>query len=176
MKCDEMEILISAYVDGETDDEETRRVEYHLGECSHCQTVLVEFRDMQVLSHDMPKLEAPKGFRQRVTQCIDDEPKRIFVWKLPRLAYVLSCVLCVLMIGMGVWYVRGPALETPVEVAEADIQFYAEDVLFGDSFFQETNMFSESEEKSTEDMLEAFFGSTDTSLGVSGKSSSRNIG
>ncbi|PIE33750.1 hypothetical protein CSA56_10520 [candidate division KSB3 bacterium] len=79
-----MEILISAYLDGETIDEETHTLEQHLRECSHCQSILAEFKDTQELYHNMAELEVPRGFRQRVTQHIDHAPQRTFRWRLPQ--------------------------------------------------------------------------------------------
>ena len=171
MKCDEMEILISAYVDGETSDDETRSVGQHLDICPHCQAVLAEFRDVQVLCGEMSRVDAPKGFRQRVTQRIDNKPKQGFIQGFPTIVYALSLTLCVLVIGgVSMWYSRGgPSPETTVEVVDVDIHIYAEDVLFGESPFQETDLFSASEGKSTEDMLEVLFGDSDTSWFTPGK-------
>ena len=61
-KCDEVQELISAYVDGESSDPETSVLFFHLGECPHCREFLKSVLQLQSVlrENELPvKIEAP---------------------------------------------------------------------------------------------------------------------
>ena len=170
MKCDEIEILISAYVDEEVTEEERQVVEEHIRVCEDCQTILTNFIELHTLSQELELKQAPQGFRQRVSQRIDTKPNFVFPWRLPRLVYVLSLSLLILLSTVGLILQHTLWQKTTMdqnwkEQAALGVEVYAEDILFGQSTFDETDIFSEEEVSVAEEILDTIdFIETDTSF------------
>jgi len=162
MKCDEIEILISAYIDGEVTEEEKRIVEEHLCDCGACRKTLDEFSGLHTLSQELEVQEAPPGFRQRVTQRISEKPWIAFWWRrLPRLAYASFALLLVFSAAIITLHVYQTWNQ-----ASPDIDVYAEDILFNQLVAGEDSLFSgEYEVSVAEEILGTIdFSETDTSF------------
>lgn len=169
MKCEEIEILLSVYIDGEVTDREKRTIEEHIGDCKTCRMTLADFSELHSLYKELEHVEAPKGFRQRVTQRIEATPKPRFgfSWKLPRLVYSFSFALIIVLCGAVILLhtLQQPPDRAGEELATAEINVYAEDVLFGQIFDQEIDIFSVGEVHVAEEILETIdFDEADTSL------------
>lgn len=169
MKCEEIEILLSAYIDEEVTDREKRTVEGHIRDCKACRMALADFSGLHSLYKELEPVEAPKGFRQRVTQRIEATPipRFGFSWKLPRLVYSFSFALVIVLCGAVILLqtLQQPPDQSGEELAAAEINVYAEDVLFGQTFDQDIDIFSVGELHIAEEILETIdFDEADTSL------------
>jgi predicted anti-sigma-YlaC factor YlaD len=168
MKCEELEILISAYIDGELGDDERGLVEEHLVSCRDCGELLADFNQLHALYGELEELQAPKGFRERVTQRIETSSRSWFglLLKRPALSYALSFVLLLMLVG-GVWFWQmreHAAQQTGETLLAGDVDVFAEDILFGDGTFDEIDTFSTEDDAVADDILnELFLGVTDTS-------------
>ena len=60
-----MQILLSAYVDGEVTPSEVVRVEEHLAGCEECVSELESLRATSNLLRSLPDLEVPRSFTLR---------------------------------------------------------------------------------------------------------------
>jgi hypothetical protein len=163
MKCDAMEILLSAYIDGEVTTQERLIVEEHVTVCPSCRTIMASFAHVHKLYQEMEIKEAPPGFRQRVVQRIEAKPRFAFSWRLPRLAYVFSFSLLVLLsVAMIALHVRK---ERQPQQASLNIDVYAEDILFDQATLSVDEIFSVRETSTAEEILDTIqFVETDTSL------------
>lgn len=148
MTCEDMELLISVYLDGEATDEERQLVEQHLAGCRSCQATCSDFSDLHRMLGEIVLQEAAPGFRQRVTQRIDSAPRFRFArfqLRVPRVVYAL-CVSLLLVLGGTVFslYVRDdhPILFQNEPQAAVEIEVYAEDFLFGERAFEDMDVFS----------------------------------
>ena len=146
MKCDDIEILISAYIDGEATEEEIRFVEEHLQGCESCRATLSDFTGLHTLSRELEEVTAPPGFRQRVTERLDAKPRFAFSWRASKLVYALSFSLLVLLSGAVI--LLHTMWQTPeqvgIEQAALDVDVYAEDILFGQSTVSDSEIYSSS--------------------------------
>lgn len=164
MTCQKIEILISAYIDGEITGEEKHLVDIHLQHCVACRTLMIEFSRLHLLYQEMEEREAPRDFRQRVTQRLEARTWKLFPWRIPRLVYALSFLFLVVAGGLGVrsWLTSsGPSLD--------DVEVYAEDILFGNTFSSSTDLFSLNDGGIAEEILSTIdfsepSSSNDTSL------------
>lgn len=172
MKCAEMEILVSSYIDGEVTREEKQAVEDHLKICDVCRTTLIEFSRLHTLSQELERKEAPPGFRQRVTQRLETKPRFATVWfprRRPRLVYALSFAL-LLLLGGGLFALRHAQVPMPpsTEQAAPDVDVYAEDILFDQTGYSADEIFSEDEIGAAEEILDTIdFTDTETSTETS---------
>lgn len=163
MTCNEIEILLSAYVDGELTEEEKQTVEEHLNACEVCKTTVTEFSCLHTLYQEMEIQKAPPGFRQRVTQRIETTPRLGLMWRLgrlPRLVYGLSFLLLALFSGAIImFYVMD------INHPDQGIDVYAEDILFDQTGFSVNEIFSMGEVSVAEEILETIdFSEPNTSL------------
>ena len=65
-ECKLVQPLISAYFDGETNDNETRQVRQHLVTCSECQSDLEAYRRIRRQFNRMSHPSAPPELRRAV--------------------------------------------------------------------------------------------------------------
>jgi predicted anti-sigma-YlaC factor YlaD len=151
MKCQEIEILLSAYIDGEVTEEEKHLVEAHLNECDACQTTMTEFSRLHTFYSELEKQEAPAGFRQRVTQRLEAQPRMLLPWRWPRVVYAVSCALFVLVSGVFIGsYILFPPDNLDVTY---EVEVYAEDILFGQTASSLDDLFSVEETNIAEEIL-----------------------
>lgn len=132
MTCQEIELLLSVYIDDELTVEEQTQVEDHLSACAACRALVAEFADMRHQLMALDRYDAPPDFRQRVTQRLDAKPRHwLLRWpgRFPRLAPALS-MLTLLCVGALFLLFQAPSPQDEQHAAEINI--YAEDVLFGD--------------------------------------------
>ncbi len=127
-----MEILLSAYIDNEATTQERDTVERHLQECAACQTTLTSFSRIHAAYGQVEVKHAPRNFRQRVTQRLDEQSRWTLFRRMPRLVY--ACSVALLLIFGGSMATLSPSWFQPVPdsdtVAQA-VDIYAEDILFG---------------------------------------------
>ena len=76
MDCHEVSELLSAYIDGELDPVESRKITSHLNVCVHCRQELSELQQTIQFLHELPDLTPPTDFCLRVMNKIKAEPKK----------------------------------------------------------------------------------------------------
>ncbi len=151
MKCEELAMLLSAYVDGEVSNEERQTVVHHLQMCELCRTTVVEFSRLHRLYQEMEIQEAPPGFRQRVTQRLESMPRVVFTWRIPRLVYAIS--LAGLLLFGGIMIVGHFTRQPFHQDLEPVVDVYAEDILFDQAVFSIDELFSVGEMSIAEEIL-----------------------
>ena len=155
-------MLVSAYIDDEVTEQERDTVERHLQDCVACQATVTSFSRIHTLYRTLEVKNAPRGFRQRVTQRLDEQPSWVLPWRMPRLVYACSFVVLVLFAGVMAtlspsWFHATSDSDT---LAQA-VDIYAEDILFGgttlaldDIFVIEDSEFTE-DSSASEDFLDS---------------------
>jgi len=118
MSCSRMETKILAYVDGRLKDSERLEVEKHLAVCSACKLRATEFRAVNSLLDELPKIEPSEAFDLRVHALVAAEPVRQSWWSWlvlsPRAAFAAAMLLLA-----TVWVSTRPAPGVPI--AEQDL-------------------------------------------------------
>ena len=153
MKCEEIEVLLSAYVDREVTDKEKILVESHLKVCEACRSTLSEFTGVHTLYQDMAVKEPLPGFHQRVTQRLEKKPRLGFSgpsWSVPKLAYVLPFALAMLVVGII-------SLRVTEQPALIVVDVYAEDFLFDQAGSAVEEIFSMEEATIADEIMDMFF-------------------
>lgn len=144
LKCREIEVLLSAYIDGEVTEQEKLTVEEHLNVCPVCQAMVAEFSQLHRLYQDMEVREAPADFRQQLTERIESRRRFAFPQVLPRFVYVFSCALLVTIGGIVAALYLTDVLPFRNTAEEFDV--YAEDILFGQTVSLTDDIFSSGDE------------------------------
>jgi hypothetical protein len=74
MTCEQIEVWISAYQDGELDPGRRRRVEEHLATCCPCRELVAEWTALErSLRAEMTRFDAPETLHERVMRQIPEE-------------------------------------------------------------------------------------------------------
>jgi hypothetical protein len=76
MACDKIKILLSAYLDGELNPSETKKVEQHLKECKACQLDLEKLKSYLQISKEVPSLRAPVEIGEAIWESVKNEEDR----------------------------------------------------------------------------------------------------
>jgi len=66
MNCEQVEELLSAYLDNQLATEERREVAIHLQQCSACSSILAEFRRNDALLRHLPRVSPEPELRERI--------------------------------------------------------------------------------------------------------------
>ena len=153
MKCEEIEILLSAHIDQEVTEQERQLVENHLKVCEVCKRTVSGFFKVHKLYQDMPVIEPLSGFRQRVTQRLEKEPRPPLLeglWRWKPLACVISFALLVLVGGTFLLQV---AERSDLQVVDV----YAEDILFGQAGSTVDDIFSLERTSVADELVDIFY-------------------
>jgi hypothetical protein len=78
MNCQEIELQLSGYLEKSLDSIRMKSIETHLSTCPFCRAELHTLSDCIRIVADLPKVEPPSGFSQRIMACareIDLEPR-----------------------------------------------------------------------------------------------------
>lgn len=95
MKCDEIEVLLSGYLDGELTQQQSQRVELHLADCEQCRKVLEELQEARRAAASLVVPEPAEGeWKQMETTILERQTRRLgwlilLVWAVVTLAYAL---------------------------------------------------------------------------------------
>ena len=89
MKCDEFDLKLSAYHDGELDRDPREEVFLHLQNCESCQKRLEEFKRVDSFMKRMPNIEASESFSLQIISRISKEERSQSV-RAPFLKFVFS--------------------------------------------------------------------------------------
>ncbi len=116
MDCDEAQILIHGYMDGELDAVTNRSVEEHLDGCAGCAADIADFQEMRSgLRRDSLYHRAPAVLESRVRSSVRQaqrfEPRvATFNWRAFAYAAAL-CIVAILSIRGGTHFRRGPTAD-----------------------------------------------------------------
>jgi anti-sigma factor RsiW len=94
---EQVEALLSAYLDDELTQAEAQRVELHLEECGECRAALREMRRIQQLTAAIEFRQPPEGALEAIEQRLSVRGPRWGGWAL-------------IIIGLVAWVVYGLAL------------------------------------------------------------------
>ncbi len=72
--CKQIEKLLSAYADGELNEQQKALVAQHVAHCPHCAALLDEYLALNAAIADCA-VQAPEGFTERVMQAVEREQK-----------------------------------------------------------------------------------------------------
>jgi hypothetical protein len=76
-KCDEIQIELGAYLDGEVSSQQRATLESHIRDCAACQTVLADLESVRGALSDLPKLKAPQSLAASIRKHLNDAPPAI---------------------------------------------------------------------------------------------------
>ncbi|MCL5676514.1 MAG: zf-HC2 domain-containing protein [Firmicutes bacterium] len=137
MSCADLFATLQMYVDGVTDEEETRLAAAHLAECAACRGRVEGWRRVVKSLEGLGPVRAPEGFADRVMDAVrrpaEREPARSFaaVGQEERSLNVswTWAAAAVLMVGVGLVLWLGPEGSAAASAARGLLQFVAS--LFG---------------------------------------------
>ncbi len=66
MNCEQVEELLSAYLDNALAPEERRVVAVHLHQCTRCSSILADFRRHDALLSQLPRVNPGQDLRERI--------------------------------------------------------------------------------------------------------------
>jgi len=146
MNCEQVKVLLSAYLDGELSGRLTRLVEKHLDECPECNLELAKLEKTVELLAGLPADTASPGFHQRVKERLEilasvpEKPgwrERLAAFFQPRLRTAWAIGLAVMLSVVG-WFGLGQlpghnqtALREETQLTEVCLQnhqFYSVDL------------------------------------------------
>jgi hypothetical protein len=121
MNCEEIEEKLSEYIEGRLDPSNAKAVQDHVFSCPRCQA------EAQVLAHtrravsQLPSVEPPPGFSQRVMARIREDEQRPSFWQdifLPLRIKIPIHALAILLVGGLVFYLYQANKPVQTEVAK----------------------------------------------------------
>ena len=73
--CEQYAAALSAFVDGELSENERDEVLAHVEHCQNCREYLSELMIVHTMFEEMPELDAPEGFSERVLERVHEEKR-----------------------------------------------------------------------------------------------------
>lgn len=104
MNCEQMNELLSAWLDGELSPAEQERMQEHLEQCAQCRALLEQLQALRSSFSDLEEIAAPEGFAEGVMDRIaaDSRPKVVPLFKRPAFRGAVSVAACaVLFVAFG---------------------------------------------------------------------------
>lgn len=104
MNCEQMTVLLSAWLDGELSVEEQQQMQAHLEQCPECRALFEQLQTLHTSFSDLEEIPAPEHFAQRVMTRIEAESKLKVVplFKRPQVRSFAALAACaVLFVGFG---------------------------------------------------------------------------
>lgn len=122
--CEEYAALISAWLDGELNEEETGRLQAHLFTCPGCRAYLADLKAMGRAFPTLEEVEVPEGFTasvmDRVRAQTPPEKKRVSHTLWRRWGAWACCLALLVLVGGGVWRADLVSHNMKNQVAAAD--------------------------------------------------------
>lgn len=129
MICRDVKGKLAAYQEEALLPEERSLVEAHLGTCAHCSSLLADLRKTVDLLKDLPEVEPPPWFTQKIMAQVREESEQKggllrklfypFHIKIPLEAFA---TLLVVVIGVHIFRATAPEIRTVVQAPQAEIQ------------------------------------------------------
>ena len=115
--CEQYAAALSAFVDGELSENEKEEVLSHVEHCQNCREYLSELMIVHTMFEEMPELDAPEGFSERVLERVHEEKRERSrhrrAW--PR---VLAACFALLVVTAAAWKLA-PAMVSSNDSASA---------------------------------------------------------
>ena len=73
--CEQYAAALSAFVDGELSENEKEEVLSHVEHCQNCREYLSELMIVHTMFEEMPELDAPEGFSERMLERVHEEKR-----------------------------------------------------------------------------------------------------
>ena len=96
--CEQYAAALSAFVDGELSENEKEEVLSHVEHCQNCREYLSELMIVHTMFEEMPELDAPEGFSERVLERVHERSRHRRAW--PR---VLAACFALLVVTAAAW-------------------------------------------------------------------------
>ena len=100
--CEQYAAALSAFVDGELSENERDEVLAHVEHCRNCREYLSELMIVHTMFEEMPELDAPEGFSERVLARVHEE-KRAKMRHRRAWPRVLAACFALLVITAAAW-------------------------------------------------------------------------
>ena len=104
MNCEQMTLLMSAWLDGELSEMEERQMKEHLEQCPECRELMEQLQALHTSFSDLEEIPAPEGFADSVMERIarESKPKVIPLFKRPQIRALGALAACAaLFVGFG---------------------------------------------------------------------------
>ena len=122
MECGQIQKIMPAYLDGMDSPEERAFIERHLSSCVPCRKALEEYRKARELVRDLPEVEPPPGFAQRIMAQVKEEAQKGGILK--KLFYPLYLKVPIGAVATIVIAVLAIQVYRSVEPQKAAVQQY----------------------------------------------------
>ncbi len=123
--CEEYAALISAWLDGELNEEETGRLQAHLFTCPGCRAYLADLKAMGRAFPTLEEVEVPEGFTasvmDRVRAQTPPEKKRTSPALWRRWGAWACCLALLALVGGGAWRAELVSRSIQNQIAAADM-------------------------------------------------------
>ena len=118
--CEQYASALSAFVDGELSEKEKEEVLAHVERCQNCREYLSELMIVHAAFEEMPELDAPAGFSERVLERMHEEAR---VRSRHRRAWprVLAACFALLVVTAAAWKLVPAAAESSGSAAADSI-------------------------------------------------------
>ena len=73
--CEQYAAALSAFVDGELSENKKEEVLSHVEHCQNCREYLSELMIVHTMFEEMPELDAPEGFSERMLERVHEEKR-----------------------------------------------------------------------------------------------------
>ena len=100
MNCQQIKEYLPLYLEGLTEEEETRMIKEHLDQCSSCHKEMEEMEALQQKLRSLPSVAMPEEAKVRVSEAIKEEGKRIRERRKKNRILRFSSLAAVLMLGL----------------------------------------------------------------------------
>ena len=100
--CEQYAAALSAFVDGELSENERDEVLAHVEHCQNCREYLSELMIVHTMFEEMPELDAPEGFSERVLARVHEE-KRAKTRHRRAWPRVLAACFALLVVTAAAW-------------------------------------------------------------------------
>ena len=115
--CEQYAAALSAFVDGELSENEKEEVLSHVEHCRNCREYLSELMIVHTMFEEMPELDAPEGFSERVLERVHEE-KRARSRHRRAWPRVLAACFALLVVTAAAWKLA-PATVSSNDTASA---------------------------------------------------------
>lgn len=114
--CEQYAAALSAFVDGELSENEKEEVLSHVEHCQNCREYLSELMIVHTMFEEMPELDAPEGFSERVLERVHEE-KRARSRHRRAWPRVLAACFALLVVTAAAWKLA-PAMVSSGDTVE----------------------------------------------------------
>ena len=116
MNCEQMTLLMSAWLDGELSEREEQQMKEHLEQCPECRALMEQLQALHTSFSDLEEIPAPEGFAEGVMERIarESKPKVVPLFKRPQIRALGALAACAaLFVGFGSVRMGGSAKSEP---------------------------------------------------------------